>query len=601
MFLGEKTIGRLGCFGCHTIPGFENAKPIGTPLNDWGIKSPAKLDYGHIAEYLDDQTADERRRPRRHRPATTRRSSSEHTRIGLPLPEAAPAAELRLPEDEREPQGLGRPPADAPVRLGQRPGGRRGGHDLRPRPDRREDRQPGTCPRRTTRRRQTAVAQGAKVLNRYNCTGCHVLEMPKYTIAAGTKVAEAFTDFKTNVRVVVHRPGDRLPPGVLPRADLRPQEEARRRHRAELGPEPRRRSPIEGMPIGLFENELTVQLWKPVTIRGLHVQRRRQRDARPDQGPEDRRRRAATSPGSTRPTEAERTGGELRDLLEPPAAAAGPRGEQGADALADRPSSRIRTRSARRSTCGCRGSTTARPTTRAARETDGAGQLLRGPRRRRVPLPGDPRARAGLPGRARGEAPRLPRGGLDDDDEQGVAVHPVPRDRPVQADRRRAGGQRSRPAAGRRPVPARLPRTSGSPTRAGWSPTRRCRRTSRRTGRRQIPVPKTFENQPIEMVRAIRDTLLNYINVVEQQLAGAKPAAEAAAGARAATPADRSSREAPERPAEMTRLSGRRTVESDRRDGTTAIGSTVDRGRPVGLGPEPIGETRRPTHQERSR
>ena len=25
---------------------------------------------------------------------------------------------------------------------------------------------------------------------------------------------------------------------------------------------------IEGMPIGLFENELTVQLWKPVTIRG---------------------------------------------------------------------------------------------------------------------------------------------------------------------------------------------------------------------------------------------------------------------------------------------------------------------------------------------
>ena len=36
----------------------------------------------------------------------------------------------------------------------------------------------------------------------------------------------------------------------------------------------------------------------------------------------------------------------------------------------------------------------------------------------------------------------------------------------------------------------------------------------------QIPVPKTFENQPLEMVRAIRDTLLNYTNVVEQQLGG---------------------------------------------------------------------------------
>ena len=64
----------------------------------------------------------------------------EHTRIGLPLPEAAPAAQLRLPEEERGPQDVGRPAADAPVRLGQRPEGGRGGDDLRPRPDRREDR-----------------------------------------------------------------------------------------------------------------------------------------------------------------------------------------------------------------------------------------------------------------------------------------------------------------------------------------------------------------------------------------------------------------------------------------------------------------------------
>ncbi len=47
---------------------------------------------------------------------------------------------------------------------------------------------------------QTAMAEGAKVLNRYNCTGCHVLEMPKFTIPAGVKVAEAFTNFKTNLR-----------------------------------------------------------------------------------------------------------------------------------------------------------------------------------------------------------------------------------------------------------------------------------------------------------------------------------------------------------------------------------------------------------------
>ena len=41
-------------------------------------------------------------------------------------------------------------------------------------------------------------------------------------------------------------------------------------------------------------------------------------------------------------------------------------------------------------------------------------------------------------------------------------------------------------------------------------------------GALQLPVPKTFEDQPIEMVRAIRDTLLNYSNAVEQQLAESK-------------------------------------------------------------------------------
>jgi hypothetical protein len=42
-FVGKKSIGALGCFGCHNIPGFESAKPIGTPLNDWGKKDPSEM------------------------------------------------------------------------------------------------------------------------------------------------------------------------------------------------------------------------------------------------------------------------------------------------------------------------------------------------------------------------------------------------------------------------------------------------------------------------------------------------------------------------------------------------------------------------------
>jgi hypothetical protein len=44
-----------------------------------------------------------------------------------------------------------------------------------------------------------------------------------------------------------------------------------------------------------------------------------------------------------------------------------------------------------------------------------------------------------------------------------------------------------------------------------------------------VPVPKTFEDRPLEMVRAIRDTLLNYVTAVEGQLAGSSGGAPAPA------------------------------------------------------------------------
>lgn len=52
-YLGRKTIGRNGCFACHDIPGFETAKPIGVPLNDWGMKDADRLAFENINEYLE--------------------------------------------------------------------------------------------------------------------------------------------------------------------------------------------------------------------------------------------------------------------------------------------------------------------------------------------------------------------------------------------------------------------------------------------------------------------------------------------------------------------------------------------------------------------
>ncbi len=52
-YVGRKTISKYGCYGCHDIPGFEDAKPIGTGLADWGRKDPSKLAFEHIAEYME--------------------------------------------------------------------------------------------------------------------------------------------------------------------------------------------------------------------------------------------------------------------------------------------------------------------------------------------------------------------------------------------------------------------------------------------------------------------------------------------------------------------------------------------------------------------
>ncbi len=47
-FLGKKSIAFQGCFSCHDIRGFEDAKPIGTELSTEGSKDIHQLDFGFI-------------------------------------------------------------------------------------------------------------------------------------------------------------------------------------------------------------------------------------------------------------------------------------------------------------------------------------------------------------------------------------------------------------------------------------------------------------------------------------------------------------------------------------------------------------------------
>ena len=51
-FVARRTIGKYGCFGCHDIPGFEDAKPIGTGMAEWGRKDTSKLAFENIHTFL---------------------------------------------------------------------------------------------------------------------------------------------------------------------------------------------------------------------------------------------------------------------------------------------------------------------------------------------------------------------------------------------------------------------------------------------------------------------------------------------------------------------------------------------------------------------
>lgn len=47
-FVGKESIAFQGCFACHSIKGFEDAKPIGTELSDHGRKDVHQLDFGLV-------------------------------------------------------------------------------------------------------------------------------------------------------------------------------------------------------------------------------------------------------------------------------------------------------------------------------------------------------------------------------------------------------------------------------------------------------------------------------------------------------------------------------------------------------------------------
>ncbi len=253
LFVGEKTIGRLGCFGCHNIPGFQDYKPIGTPLNGWGLKSPTKLEFAHIAEFLQDKPEEEIDPYYEEQLLGHKRAGFLYEKLHRPrsYDYRKTKSELKAWDERlRMPQFAW---ADDPAAIEEVMTfvlgltGERINDQYVPHYD------PKTL----------AIAKGEKLLNRYNCVGCHTLAMPTYTLAEGTKLEDAIPEIETSVVVAYRNRGNdyrELYPDLPYDADAEPPK---------LGPTTGEPITIEGMPVAVDEEFVTVQLWRPATIRGF--------------------------------------------------------------------------------------------------------------------------------------------------------------------------------------------------------------------------------------------------------------------------------------------------------------------------------------------
>ena len=51
-YVGKKTINKLACYSCHDIPGFEDGKPAGAALADWGRKDPSRIAFEQASHFV---------------------------------------------------------------------------------------------------------------------------------------------------------------------------------------------------------------------------------------------------------------------------------------------------------------------------------------------------------------------------------------------------------------------------------------------------------------------------------------------------------------------------------------------------------------------
>ena len=183
LYVGRKAVAKYGCYGCHDVPGFEDAKPIGTGLADWGRKDPSKLDFAHITHHLHHE--------REHQHAGHESAESEHSDL------LDPYFEQLIGDHGRAGfamQKLRQPRSYDYKNITNKGYNERLRMPLFPLSDQQREAVltfvlglVAEAPRaeyvNRPQGREKAIVEGRQVLEKYNCGGCHVLETERWSLA----------------------------------------------------------------------------------------------------------------------------------------------------------------------------------------------------------------------------------------------------------------------------------------------------------------------------------------------------------------------------------------------------------------------------------
>ncbi len=144
VYLGEQTIAKYGCYGCHDIAGFESLKPIGTELTQEGSKPLHQFDFGHVHDVphtRHDWVLTKVKTPRIW--DKDKEPTKDYNEL-LKMPDFA-ASEREARAVAANIVGFTRETAQA---------SRKAAQDSR----------------------SAALAEGRKLITRFNCQGCHLIE-----------------------------------------------------------------------------------------------------------------------------------------------------------------------------------------------------------------------------------------------------------------------------------------------------------------------------------------------------------------------------------------------------------------------------------------